>query len=128
MQAAIQLPYQTITPFSAQRVIVRADGDKPEDGGIAASTASEEQAMSSVRVLLADDHTIVVEGLASLLKGDFDLVGTVGDGGTLLDAAKRFTPDVIVADISMPVLSGLDALRRLRAEGIDAKVIFLTMH
>jgi len=84
--------------------------------------------MRRVRVLLADDHTIVVEGLSSLLKDHFELVGTVSDGSQLVDAAKTLRPDVIVTDLSMPVLSGLDALRRLKTEGIDAKVIFLTMH
>jgi DNA-binding NarL/FixJ family response regulator len=84
--------------------------------------------MRRLKVLLADDHTIVVEGLQSLLKDHFDLVGTVTDGQQLVDAAKKLRPDVIVTDMSMPVLSGLDALRQLKAAGVDAKVIFLTMH
>ena len=80
-------------------------------------------------VLLADDHAIVQEGLARLLKdNDFDVVGAVGDGGQLIDAAKRLRPDVIVTDLSMPGLSGLDVLARLKAEGVDSKVIVLTMH
>jgi DNA-binding NarL/FixJ family response regulator len=80
------------------------------------------------RVLLADDHAIVAEGLATLLKSHFDLVGTVGNGNELVDTARKVRPDVIVADIAMPVLSGLEALRRLKAARSDAKVIFLTMH
>jgi DNA-binding NarL/FixJ family response regulator len=80
------------------------------------------------KVLLADDHAIVAEGLASLLKDHFHLVGTVGDGNALIDAARRQRPDVIVADIAMPVMSGLEALRRLKAAKTRAKVIFLTMH
>ena len=80
------------------------------------------------RVLLADDHPIVVEGLATLLKGHFELVGTVGNGNELIDAARKLRPDVVVADIAMPVLSGLEALRRLKAAKSDAKIIFLTMH
>ena len=80
-------------------------------------------------VLLADDHAIVTEGLARLLRDhDFDVVGAVGDGQALIDAAKRLRPDVIVTDLSMPGLSGLDVLARLKAEGIDSKVIVLTMH
>jgi DNA-binding NarL/FixJ family response regulator len=79
-------------------------------------------------VLLADDHTIVAQGLVSLLKDDFELVGTVGDGSALVDAVRELRPDVAVADIAMPVLNGLDALRRLRAEGIDTPFIFLTMY
>ena len=80
------------------------------------------------RVLLADDHAIVAEGLATLLKGHFNLVGTVRDGSELIDATRKLRPDVIVADIAMPVLSGLEALRRLKNMKNDAKVIFLTMH
>jgi DNA-binding NarL/FixJ family response regulator len=80
-------------------------------------------------ILLADDHAIVTEGLARLLRDhDFDVVGAVGDGQALLDAAQRLRPDVIVTDLSMPGLSGLDVLARLKSEGIDSKVIVLTMH
>src|SRR5215475_12799316 len=84
--------------------------------------------MSKTRVLLADDHTIVAEGLRSLLEGEFEFVGTVGDGRALLDAAQKLNPDVIVADISMPLLNGLDAVRQLKRDGVTAKIIFLTMH
>jgi DNA-binding NarL/FixJ family response regulator len=84
--------------------------------------------MSKIRVLLADDHTIVAEGLRSLLESEFEFVGTVGDGRALLDAAQKLKPDVIVADISMPLLNGLDAARQLKREGATAKIIFLTMH
>ena len=80
-------------------------------------------------VLLADDHTIVTEGLARLLRDhDFDVIGAVGDGRQLIEAASRLRPDVIVTDLSMPGLSGLDVLARLKAEGIESKVIVLTMH
>jgi DNA-binding NarL/FixJ family response regulator len=79
-------------------------------------------------VLLADDHAIVMEGLASLLRNEFSLVGTVADGARLIEAARELRPDVIVTDVAMPGMSGLEALRRLRAEAIAAKVIFLTMH
>jgi DNA-binding NarL/FixJ family response regulator len=84
--------------------------------------------MRHARVLLADDHTMVAQGLASLLQDDFDLVGTVGDGQALIDAAQRLRPDVIVADMAMPVMDGLEALQRLKAARLDVKVIFLTMH
>jgi DNA-binding NarL/FixJ family response regulator len=80
------------------------------------------------RILVADDHTIVLEGLVSLLKETFDVVGSVGDGQVLLDAAKRLRPDVIVTDISMPGLSGLEVLRRLKADRFETRVIVLTMH
>ncbi len=84
--------------------------------------------MRRAKVLLADDHTIVVEGLKSLLKDQFELVGTVADGSQLIEAVRKLRPDVVVTDLSMPVLSGLDALRRLKAERIDTRIIFLTMH
>ena len=80
-------------------------------------------------VLLADDHPIVTEGLARLLREhDFDVVGSVGDGHGLIEAATRLRPDVIVTDLSMPGLSGLDVLARLGAERVDSKIIVLTMH
>ena len=79
-------------------------------------------------VLIADDHAIVIEGLVSLLKDRFDVVGTVGDGSRLLEEAARLRPDVVVTDISMPGASGLEALRRLKAARADVKVILLTMH
>jgi DNA-binding NarL/FixJ family response regulator len=79
-------------------------------------------------VLLADDHAMVVEGLAALLKDRFDLVGSVGDGSALIEAARKLRPDVVIADMAMPVLSGLEALRRLKAAKSAAKVIILTMH
>ncbi|MEZ5356596.1 MAG: response regulator transcription factor [Bryobacteraceae bacterium] len=80
------------------------------------------------RILLADDHQIVLEGLHRLLAAEFDICGEALDGMALLDLARTRAPDLIVADISMPLLNGVDALRRLREEGIAAKVVFLTMH
>jgi DNA-binding NarL/FixJ family response regulator len=80
-------------------------------------------------VLLADDHTIVRDGLVSLLKEhDFDVVGAVGDGRLLIEAARRLRPDVIVTDLSMPGMDGLDVLERLKTERIESKVVVLTMH
>ena len=84
--------------------------------------------MPRATVLLADDHPIVVEGLASLLSDEFALVGTVTNGAQLIEAARRLRPDVIVTDVGMPGMSGLEALRRLKADAIPAKVVFLTMH
>ncbi len=84
--------------------------------------------MEKTRVLLADDHKIVLEGLKGLLEGQFDVVGTVEDGRELLTKAKELHPDVIVADITMPSLNGIDAVQQLREGGLQAKVVFLTMH
>ena len=85
--------------------------------------------MRKYTVLVADDHAIVKEGLVSLLKEhDFDVVDAVGDGHELLESARRLRPDLIVTDMSMPGLSGLDVLTRLKADRVASKVIVLTMH
>jgi DNA-binding NarL/FixJ family response regulator len=84
--------------------------------------------VSRATVLLADDHAILLEGLVTLLQREFSLAGTVTDGARLIEAARRLRPDVIVTDLAMPGMSGLEALHRLRADKIPAKVIFLTMH
>jgi DNA-binding NarL/FixJ family response regulator len=85
-------------------------------------------AMGKPRVLLADDHRIVAEGLKSLLAEDFELVGIVEDGRALVKAARELKPDVIVADISMPQLNGIDALALLKQDNPQVRVVFLTMH
>jgi len=79
-------------------------------------------------VLLADDHVMVAEALKSLLAPEFDLVGVVEDGRALVEAAGKLRPDVIVADVTMPHLNGIDALVRLRQGGDRVPVVFLTMH
>jgi len=84
--------------------------------------------MKRTRILLADDHKMFAQGLQSLLEDEFELVGTVENGQALVEAAARSNPDVIVADISMPMMNGLDAIRKLKERGVTAKVIFLTMH
>jgi DNA-binding NarL/FixJ family response regulator len=80
------------------------------------------------RLLLADDHTLLLEGIRLMLEPEFDLVGSVEDGQALLSAAKRLKPDIILLDISMPRLNGIDAARRLRKLLPSAKLIFVTMH
>jgi DNA-binding NarL/FixJ family response regulator len=84
--------------------------------------------MKRLRVLLADDHRMFLAGLQKLLEGEFEVVGAVEDGRELIRAAGKTAPDVIVADISMPSLNGIDAARRLKEAGSKAKLIFLTMH
>lgn len=84
--------------------------------------------MSRPRVLLADDHTLVLEGFKKLLEEQCQVVGSVEDGRSLLDAAKRLRPDIVVLDISMPRLNGLDAARRLRKIVPQARLIFVTVH
>ena len=84
--------------------------------------------MSRPRVLLADDHRIVAEGLKSILVAEFDLVGVVQDGRAMIEAATRLRPDIIVSDITMPLLDGIEALAALRKDNLDVPLVFLTMH
>jgi DNA-binding NarL/FixJ family response regulator len=84
--------------------------------------------MSKPRVLLADDHQLVAEGLRGLLEPEFELVGIAADGREVLAAAVELRPDVIVMDITMPSLNGIEAARQLRQAGSRAKVVILTMH
>ena len=79
-------------------------------------------------ILIADDHTIVAEGLVKLLSRRFDVVATVADGTALVEAAERLRPDIIIADLEMPSLSGLEALERLKKRGVASKFVILTMH
>jgi DNA-binding NarL/FixJ family response regulator len=83
--------------------------------------------MNRIRVLLADDHPMVLEGVAKILEDEFDIVGKVEDGRALVAAAKELNPDIIVTDMTMPLLHGLEACRQLKRL-VDSKVIFLTMH
>ena len=84
--------------------------------------------MSRIRILLADDHTLFLEGLRRLLEQDFDIVGTVTNGRELITEAVRLLPDVILLDISMPLLNGFDAARQLKQGHVRAKLLFVTMH
>src|SRR5690349_20598319 len=84
--------------------------------------------MSKPRILIADDHQILAEGLRSLLETECDVVGVVADGRGLVSAANRYQPDAIVADVAMPSLNGIEAAVQLRDAGVLAKVVFLTMH
>jgi DNA-binding NarL/FixJ family response regulator len=84
--------------------------------------------MSKPRVLIADDHRIFSEGLKRLLNEDFEIVGVVEDGRQLVDTAEKLRPDAVVADISMPMLNGIDAVARIKKVHPEIKVVFLTMH
>jgi len=79
-------------------------------------------------VLIADDSRSVLKALVRLLEDKFEVVGAVLNGHLLVEAAKRLRPDVIVTDVSMPGLNGLEALERLKGEASEVKVIMLTMH
>jgi DNA-binding NarL/FixJ family response regulator len=80
------------------------------------------------RLLLADDHTVLLDGLRKLLEPEFELAGVARDGQELIASAIRLKPDLILLDISMPVLNGIDAARQLRKSVPSAKLIFLTQH
>lgn len=84
--------------------------------------------MSKARILLADDHRIVIEGLKKLLEPEYDVVGAVEDGRALIAAVDKLQPDVVVADISMPHLNGIEAVRHIKEKNPQIRVVILTMH
>ena len=84
--------------------------------------------MQRPRVLLADDHVMVAQGLGRLLEGEVEIVATVSDGAALVEQAQKHRPDIIIADMSMPVMNGLEAMRRVKALRIRSRFIFLTLH
>lgn len=84
--------------------------------------------MNRPRILLADDHALVAEGIRKLLEPDFDVVATVEDGHALVRAARELRPDVVLLDISMPLLNGIDAARQLKRMLPQTRLVFLTMH
>ncbi len=79
------------------------------------------------RILLADDHAGIIEEVRTLLQSDHEIIGVAENGKILVDAAQRLNPDLIITDISMPVMTGFEAASRIRALGIPTKVIFLTV-
>ena len=84
--------------------------------------------MPKPRVLLADDHRLVLEGFRRILEGQYELVGAVEDGRALLDSAKKLQPDIAIIDLSMPLLNGIDAATQLKKICPDTKIIIVTMH
>ena len=84
--------------------------------------------VSKPRILLADDHTLVLEGFRRILEQQYELVGSVEDGRALLEATKKLQPDIVILDVSMPLLNGIDAAAQLKKLCPHAKLIFVTMH
>jgi DNA-binding NarL/FixJ family response regulator len=84
--------------------------------------------MNRPRILMADDHAIVLAGLRKLVEAEGEVVGMVEDGRALVEAAQRLRPDIVLLDISMPLLNGLDAARQISKLVPESKLIFLTMH
>jgi DNA-binding NarL/FixJ family response regulator len=81
-----------------------------------------------MRVLLADDHPRILSRLTDLLEPEFKIIAVVGDGQSLIETAKSLQPDLIITDISMPVLSGIDAAKQILQHTPQTKIIFLTVH
>src|SRR5262245_55112669 len=90
--------------------------------------AIERKALSRVRILVADDHTAVVDSVVRLLSKHYDVVGTVNDGRAVLEAVGSIKPDVLVLDISMPLITGIEAARILQKTATPLKIVFLTVH
>ena len=84
--------------------------------------------MTRPRILMADDHLMLLEAFKALLEPDFEVVGTVTDGRALLEEFSRLNPDVVLLDVAMPLLNGLDAGRQLKAQRRSVKLIYLTMN
>jgi len=84
--------------------------------------------MKKPRVLMADDHSMILAGLRKLVEAECEVVGTVEDGRALVVAARKLRPDLILLDISMPLLNGLEAARQLHSLVPECKLVFLTMH
>jgi DNA-binding NarL/FixJ family response regulator len=84
--------------------------------------------VSRPRILLADDHRALRERVTSLLEASYEIVGAVGDGEELVKQAIRLQPDVIVLDITMPLMDGIEVARELRQRGATMKLVFLTIH
>jgi DNA-binding NarL/FixJ family response regulator len=92
------------------------------------AVAKDDVAMTALRVLLADDHQEMLQTLVGILEDEFQIVGTAENGMHVLELATTLTPDIVVLDISMPEVNGIEAAWRLREKGSFAKVVFLTAH
>jgi len=84
--------------------------------------------LTRLRVLLADDHEALIQRVVKMLAQDYELVGTVGDGQALVEAAAKFNSEIIISDISMPKMNGIEAVRQIKKAGSKATVVFLTVH
>jgi DNA-binding NarL/FixJ family response regulator len=92
------------------------------------ATVTEEVRSARPRILVVDDHPLVLERVLALLQSDFEVVGTARNGQEMVVEVMRLDPEVIVADITMPELDGIAAARQLRAHGCIARLVFLTIH
>ena len=84
--------------------------------------------MTKARILLADDHSLILEGIRKLLEGHYEIVGVADNGDTLVREAARCKPDLVLLDVSMPILNGIEAAREIKKTQPRVKLIFLSMH
>ena len=84
--------------------------------------------MNRIRILLADDHPGFPKLVESMLEPAFEIIGSVSNGRSLVDTAMELKPDVVVTDISMPILNGIEAAAQLRKSGCESKIVFLSIH
>jgi DNA-binding NarL/FixJ family response regulator len=84
--------------------------------------------MNKVRILLGDDHSLIVEGIRRLLESHYEVIGAADNGKSLVEAALRLAPDVVVLDVSMPILNGIDAAREIKKGLPSTRLVFLSMH
>ena len=110
-----------VSPSERESVVVRKNAGKTRKAAV-------KKALRRPRILLADDHALLLDGLKKLLEEEYELVGTAANGRRLVAAARRLRPDIVVLDISMPLLNGIDAARQIREAVPSAKLLFLTVH
>src|SRR5262245_44187881 len=116
-------------PMRAARSPLSAnDADLTSHPAPMPATRADRAVERGPKVLIADDHKVVTEGLVRLLSDRFEIVGTIADGRLVVDAVARLRPDIILLDLSMPNVSGLEVMRQLREQRIAARAIVLTMH
>jgi DNA-binding NarL/FixJ family response regulator len=84
--------------------------------------------MAHLRVLVAEDYEAMRERIVSTLSKEYEVIGAVGDGESLVEAARNLQPDLLVVDVSMPIMGGIEAAKRLREGGSTARIVFLTVH
>jgi DNA-binding NarL/FixJ family response regulator len=84
--------------------------------------------VKKARILLADDHPQLVQKVTQLLHPEYEVLGAVSDGQALIAAAEKLKPDVLVLDVTMPILDGIEAAKELKARGCESKIVFLTVH
>src|SRR5271157_3412606 len=108
-------PIETVTAISDEAVHTNGDSNLPERS-------------LKARILLADDHFLIAETLSILLAPHFDVVGVINDGKLVVDEVARLRPEVVLLDVTMPGLNGLDAARLILEQAPNTKIVFLTMH